>query len=646
MMIPNPLQRQPINQQSVAWQSSHRVCAFLRTNFASIVAKISHLALWLFFSTLFGAYRLSAAEVHYQLDLSQVQQQYAEITLRLTHIPPGPVTLVMASASPGRYARHDFAKNVFDLRAFDGTSQPLSIQRTAASSWLVQAKGSDLIVKYRLFADHADGTYSQIDRRHAHLNMTASFMFAPEFAKAPVRLSITNKPTHWRVATQLSDVNGQWQANNIDEFMDSPLEISDHQLLSFTQPSHGKNYQINIALHHQGNLTQATHLQLLVKAFVKEQQAIFGELPDYAGQRYTFLADYLPQVASDGMEHRNSTVVTDERSLLQAEYAQVETMSHEFFHAWNVERIRPQNLQPFDFTKTNMSDLLWFAEGFTNYYGKLTLKRSGYFSEKAYFEQVLKALNRTLQAPGRRFHGPSGMSQQAVFVDAGVSVDSTDYGNNYLSYYTYGEVIALGLDLQLRVKFDTHLDQLMRQMWLRYGKPEISYDAVALHKQLAEVSGDAKFADSFFKEQINQSQLPDFKALFAEFGLLLQVAEPNKAFAGPLSFRQDGSALIVASRPLFNSAWAKAGVGLGDHLLQLGEYPISSSQDVDLAMKNAKPGDKLAIKFSSKGEVFTSELLLSQDPRLELVHNTQASAAQIKRRNDWLASQAVTLAVK
>ena len=252
---------------------------------------------------------------------------------------------------------------------------------------------------------------------------------------------------------------------------------------------------------------------------------------------------------------------------------------------------------------------------------------------------------------GRIFHAP--LLKAAGFDVVGIQATNPERVAQAKAAYpeaaivaTTDELIALGLDLQLRVKFDTHLDQLMRQMWLRYGKPEISYDAVALQKQLAEVSGDAKFADSFFKEQINQSQLPDFKALFAEFGLLLQVAEPNKAFAGPLSFRQDGSALIVASRPLFNSAWAKAGVGLGDHLLQLGEYPISSSQDVDLAMKNAKPGDKLAIKFSSKGEVFTSELLLSQDPRLELVHNTQASAMQIKRRNDWLSSQAVTLAVK
>lgn len=586
-----------------------------------------------------------AAEVNYQLDLGQVQQQQAEITMRLPNVAKGPLTIVMASASPGRYARHDFAKNIFDLRAFDGRANPLKLNRTSASTWEVASDSQEIIVKYRLFADHADGTYSQIDRRHAHLNIPASFMFAPAYAAEPVKLTIINKPKQWQVATQLAEVKGQWHANNLDDFMDSPIEISEHQLLSFTQPSAGENYQINIALHHQGSLAQAEHLKTLVQAFVKEQQAIFGELPNYASKRYTFLADYLPAVASDGMEHRNSTVVTDERSLLQAEYAQVETMSHEFFHAWNVERIRPKSLQPFDFTKTNMSDLLWYAEGFTNYYGKLALKRSGYFSQDAFFEQLLKPLNRTLQAPGRRFHGPAGMSQQAVFVDAGVSVDPTDYGNNYLSYYTYGEVVALGLDLQLRVNFGRSLDQLMRQMWVLHGKTEIPYDAAALQKQLAAVSGDAKFAERFFNEQVNQSQLPDFKALFAELGLDLQLADASKAFAGLVNFRNEGNDLLIASRPYVNSPWAKAGVSIGDTIIQLGEYPISTEQDVQLALKHAKPGEKLALKYQQKGEFVVTELVLSQDPRLTLVVNEQASAVQVKRRNDWLASQAVNLAV-
>jgi predicted metalloprotease with PDZ domain len=290
-----------------------------------------------------------------------------------------------------------------------------------------------------------------------------------------------------------------------------------------------------------------------------------------------------------------------------------------------------------------MSDLLWYAEGFTNYYGKLALKRSGYFSQEAYFEQVLKALNRTLQAPGRRFHGPAGMSQQAVFVDAGVSVDPTDYGNNYLSYYTYGEVVALGLDLQLRVQFGKNLDQLMRQMWVLHGKTEIPYDAAALQKQLAAVSGDVKFAEKFFNEQINQSQLPDFKALFAELGLILQLAEPDKAFAGLISFRSEGAALLVASRPYVDSPWANAGVALGDTLLQLGDYPISTEQDVQLALKHAKPGEKLALKYQQKGELITTEILLGQDPRLTLSVDDKATEVQIKRRNDWLDSQAVNL---
>lgn len=594
------------------------------------------------FAALLGAFNANA-EVHYQLDLSQVTQQQAEITMRLSHSAKGPLTIAMASSSPGRYARHDFAKNIFDLRAFDSTDKPLQLTRTSATTWQLESDTKEVIVKYRLFADHADGTYSQIDRTHAHLNIPASFMFVPAQAAEPVSLSITNKPQPWRVATQLAHVNGQWQAKNLDDFMDSPLEISAHDWLSFTQPSQGQYYQINIALHHQGNSAQAAHLKTLVQAFVKEQQAIFGELPAYAGKQYTFLADYLPAVAGDGMEHRNSTVVTDPRSLLQAEYAQVETMSHEFFHAWNVERIRPKSLQPFDFTKTNMSDLLWYAEGFTNYYGKLALKRSGYFSQEAYFEQVLKALNRTLQAPGRRFHGPAGMSQQAVFVDAGVSVDPTDYGNNYLSYYTYGEVIALGLDLQLRVQFGKNLDQLMRQMWVLHGKTEIPYDAAALQKQLAAVSGDVKFAEKFFNEQINQSQLPDFKALFAELGLILQLAEPDKAFAGLVSFRSEGAALLVASRPYVDSPLANAGVALGDTLLQLGDYPISTEQDVQLALKHAKPGEKLALKYQQKGELITTEILLGQDPRLTLSVDDKATEVQIKQRNDWLDSQAVNL---
>mgnify|MGYP000946324696 FL=1 len=191
----------------------------------------------------------------------------------------------------------------------------------------------------------------------------------------------------------------------------------------------------------------------------------------------------------------NSTVLSSANSLAQAGFDQIETISHEFFHAWNVERIRPKNLEPFDYSQTNMSDALWFAEGFTNYYGKLALKRASHFDLDTYLGKISKALNQTLQTPARRWSGPAAVSQQAVFVDAGVAVDKTNYGNHFLSYYTYGEVVALALDLTLRTRYDTDLDALMRLMWQRFGKPQQPYQLADIQQALAEVSGDADFAE-------------------------------------------------------------------------------------------------------------------------------------------------------
>ncbi len=594
----------------------------------------------------------SATGVHYQLDLQDVAQNYATITLSFHAATNQPMTLVMASASPGRYARHDFAKNIIDIKAFDANNKPLKLERSGVSNWQLWPTTGTVQVRYRLFADHADGTYSQLDASHAHLNMPASFLFVPDHAEQPISLTVRNQPTSWQVASQLQrqqpagGASTVYQAKNLQEFMDSPLEISAHERLTFSQMSNGQPYQIAIALHHQGTQAQAQHLQQLVQGFVKEQQAIFGELPPFAEQRYTFIADYLPWVTGDGMEHRNSTIVTDDRSLLKAEYAQVETMSHEFFHAWNVERIRPKSLEPFDFTKPNQSDLLWFSEGFTNYYGKLALKRSGYFSQTAFFQQLAKPLNRTLQAPGRRYMGPAAMSQQAVFVDAGVSVDATDYGNNYLSYYTYGEVIALGLDLELRTRFNTNLDALMRQMWQQFGKTETPFSAADLEQQLALLTQDAKFARSFFAKSIEQSELPDFKQLFAKMGLQLKPVKPSQAYAGQLNFTAEGKAVMVASRPWQTTPWSQAGVGLGDQIVQLGDYPITQVADIEQALSKAKPGDSLQVIFRQKDQLQTAQLKLVADPTLEIVATSKPSSEQQALLQSWLASQAITMAVR
>lgn len=581
-----------------------------------------------------------AADSHYQLDLSGHDRHQLAVTARFVAHNKEPLLLQMASASPGRYARHDFAKNIYALKALDGQGNPLQLQRLSPTSWQVSGHQGEVLVSYLLFGDHADGTYNQINSRHAHLNMPASLVFAPALRAQAVKVQMKALPAGWRAATQLyPQADGSFTAPDVDYLMDSPLELSDHQLLSFSQPSAGKTYQIALALHHAGSADDAKILLEKTQAVVRQQQAVFGELPDFANQRYTFIADYLPDADGDGMEHRNSTVLTSQGSLAQAEFSQVETISHEFFHVWNVERIRPKNLEPFDFTQTNMSDALWFAEGFTNYYGKLALKRSSHFDLETYLGKLQKPLDQTLQTPARRWSGPAAVSQQAVFVDAGVAVDKTNYGNHFLSYYTYGEVVALALDLTLRTRYDTDLDALMRLMWQRFGKPEQAYQLADIQQALAEVSGDAEFAAAFFRDSIQGPALPDFAALFAQMGLSLSPAKPEQAWLGPLALATYGDAVQVQSVSRDGSPWASAGVTHGDLLLQLGNVRLRTPDDVDMALKTTRPGDVLALTFRRFDREQTVNITVAADPALKLVTDAKASRVSVKRREAWLGAK-------
>lgn len=584
---------------------------------------------------------LSSAS-HYQLDLSQREQHRLAVTLRLKANKAEPIELQMANSSPGRYARHDFAKNLYALRATNQQGQPLDVTRIGPSRWRVQPDAAGIIdIQYLLFANYADGTYSQIDRRHAHLNMPATFLYAPSLAEQPVTLEVGTLPKGWSVATQLQALNTplSYQAQNLQLFMDSPLEIAPLQRAQFNQVSNGVTYSIEVALHHQGTLDDLAQLMPKIQAFVQEQQAIFGELPAFDQQRYTFLADYLPGVHGDGMEHRNSTVVTSDESLQERDFAQVETMAHEFFHAWNVERIRPKTIEPFDFTQTNMSDALWFAEGFTNYYGKLSLKRAGYFDTEAYLAQVSKALDRTLRSPGRQWRGPKAMSEHAVFVDAGVAVDVTDYQNNYLSYYTYGEVMALVWDLELRLRFDTDLDRFMQQMWHAFGKPETPYQLSDLQQVLARVSGDEAFATMVFRDWIEKPGLPDMVALLGQFGLALTQDKRQHAWAGPLQLEPADGGLKLTAGTLAGTPWFAAGLNQDAVLLQVGRYKMKDLSALDKVLDKAKPGDQVAVHYRWQGEDYHTTLTLSGDPTWNITLDPNASKAAIKRRQAWLSSK-------
>ena len=585
-------------------------------------------------------------EVVYDISFPNAVHHEANVTVTYTGLPLRPLELRMSRSSPGRYALHEFAKNVYNVTAVDSTGKVMPITRPNEHQWNVTHNGY-VRVSYKLYADHADGTYSGIDVTHAHLNMPATFMFARQTFERPIRVRF-NVPagSNWKVATQLKPTADPYTftAPNLQYFFDSPTEVSNHALRSWTVAGRDRTDTIRVAMHHQGTDAELDAYVENAKKIVLEQRAVFGELPRFDFGTYTFLADYLPWVQGDGMEHRNSTVVSSTRSLAQAGTGLLGTVSHEFFHAWNVERIRPRSLEPFDFERANMSGELWFAEGFTSYYGPLTLKRAGITLLDDYVRGLGFGVSEVLIAPGRLFFSPVEMSYQAPFVDAAASIDPTNRTNTFISYYTYGAAIALGLDLMLRTEKDNvTLDDFMRAMWARYGRTEMPYSLDNWRMTLGQVVRDQPWADDFFNKHIAGKEPIDFGTLLGRVGLQLRKAGAGQATFGGVGLSRDTGRVVITSNTPIGTPIYHAGVDRGDRIVSLDGTPILNSAMIQTILDAHKPGDQITIVFESRGETKTATMTLIERQQLEIVTNEKAGlpvTEEMKRlRDDWLGTK-------
>ena len=586
--------------------------------------------------------------VDYEISFPNAAHHEAQVSVTYTQLPARPLELRMSRSSPGRYALHEFAKNVYDVKAFDSNGRALHITRPNEHQWNVNV-GADRQVRvtYTLYADRADGTYSGIDRTHGHLNMPATFMFARNTFDRPIRIRF-NVPqgSNWKVATQLQPTSDPmvFAAPHLQYFFDSPTEISDYDLRSWTVAGGQRTDTIRVAMHHAGTDAELDAYVEQVKKVVLEQRAVFGELPPFDFGTYTFLADYLPWASGDGMEHRNSTVVSSTGSLAQNANGLLGTVSHEFFHSWNVERIRPRSLEPFDFERANMAEELWFAEGFTSYYGPLAIKRAGITTLDDYARALGFGVHNVLTAPGRNYFTPAEMSMQAPFVDAATSIDPNNRGNTFISYYTYGAAIALGLDLLLRTEKESSLDDFMRAMWARYGRTEKPYTLNDWRVTLGQVVRNTEWADSFFTRHITGKQPIDFRSLLARAGLQLRNAGAGQASLGPVSFTRDSTMVVVAGNTQVGSPLYAAGVDRGDRILTLDGKSLKNSSELDAIVAAHKPGEAVAIAFESRGQQLNGTVTLAEREQLEIVTYEKAGLAvtdEMKAlRSSWLESKA------
>ncbi len=479
--------------------------------------------------------------ISYQLSMSRPVSHLFEVQI-IVELPEQlkdkPVQFQMSKWSPGRYAVFDFAKNVQEFRA----NAPVT--RVDGHTWRVAPEGKTTItVSYKVFGNDLSGTFSQLDNRHANYNGGSIFMYVVDHKPDPVKLKI-QAPAGWRIVNGRTDRPGQteWQFPNWDIMVDTPTEIAP----DWTQDDFevdGKKY--HVVVHSFG--PEGGRRAALVKdieKIVRAEVAMWGP-PEF--DEYTFLLHFAADDRSgDGMEHLTSTQIIQPGALGEPGVYEraLGTVSHEFFHVWNVKRLRPLELGPWDFTRPLATRGLWVAEGFTNYYGHLMLRRAGIVNDQMFLKGEAETIKRIESASGSRLMSAEESSLSAPFIDDAPHAQAVNLENTAISYYPKGELIGMVMDLLVRgrTKGKSSLDDIMRDMYEEFylKSPNSSYYLRGRGYQTEDLeriaSRRAGFdLSDFFKRHIRDVEVLPYDEAFAHVGLRLVKTQSEEPFDAGLS---------------------------------------------------------------------------------------------------------------
>lgn len=574
--------------------------------------------------------------IHYQVALPYPESHLFEVTVQIEQWQAPVLDLKMPVWTPGSYLVREYSRLVQEFTAHNQEQgEPLACRKVAKNHWQIETPGvSAIALRYRVFANELTVRTNHLDSSHGYFNGAALFGYIPGLEQQPLTVTIVPPSADWQVTTALSPVVGQdwtYQAPDFDTLVDSPFEIGTHALYDFEVL--GIPHQL--AIWGQGNAKPEQIIQDTTQ-IIKVEAAIFRGLPY---DRYFFLL-HLTAGGYGGLEHKNccSLIYSRFGFNTSAKYHRfLQLVAHEFFHLWNVKRIRPIELEKFDYDQENYTTALWFCEGVTSYYDMLIPRWAGIYNVKAFLELLGKEITQFLTTPGRKVQPVT----EASF-DAWIKLYRRDANSNnaQISYYLKGQLVALLLDLLIRSRFNNQrsLNDVLRQLWQRFGQTETGYTAAQLQEILetvAEVDLQS-FCDRFLD---GTEELP-FDDYLHPFGLRLQTVYDNPAlpFLGLRLKTENGKTLVQFVEA--GSPAALAGIDAQDELLAIAGIRVSADQ-VNERLQDYQAGDIMQIALFHQDELRTVPVTLAppQPSRYEVVFLPDCSETQSQNLAGWLQSE-------
>ena len=582
----------------------------------------------------------AAPEIDYTVSMARPHTHLFGVEARLNYksSTPAALELSMPVWTPGSYLVREFERHVQEFDARDGAGRALNWAKTNKNTWRVETGGArEVRVRYNVYANELSVRTSDLDDRHAFWNNSNLLMYPDGLLGAPATVRV--EPFGgWQVAAALPAVQGApntYRAENFDVLYDSPFLAGDFKTLAFEV----KGVPHRIVVDGEGNY-DPERLRRDSQRIVETMAEMMGEVPY---RDYTVFLLLAPK-RGGGLEHLNSTALVYPRFGFSTaeDWRGLQTLvSHEVFHAWNVKRIRPDALGPFDYTRENYTRLLWVAEGVTSYYENLFVRRAGLMSDRQYLKAAAAEIQKLQQTPGRLLQ-----SLEESSFDAWVKQYRPDENtiNSSVSYYDKGAIVGLLLDLEIRrsSKGARSLDDVMRALYRDYYKKGRNYTPADFQREAERAAGGS--LEEFFRRYVRGREELDYDAALAWAGLRLDTASDAAGRPAPVvadlgaTLEEKEGRLTVKDVPSGTAAYEQ-GLSADDEVVAVDGYR-ATLRFLEERLAERRPGDALALTVFRGDQLRTIPFKLGSraDATYRIVPRADATDEQRRNYQSWLGT--------
>ena len=573
----------------------------------------------------------------YDIDFTQFAQRYIDVTMSLEC--PNPCHLKMATWTPGSYLIREYARNISRLTASTTDGKKLGVTKLDKNTWQVETNPSSPIqVVYRLYANELSVRTNFLTHDYGIINGASTFLYVTRESPRPSKINV-RLPKGWGVDTGLKKLaENSFESRSLDELIDSPFIVGNLQTYKF---------EISKVPHRLSMVGDLRFWDLEkkvgpdVERLTQEIMAHWGVIP-YESYAYLNVVDK----GRGGLEHLDSTLMISKPRAPRSRKAYLSWLglvSHEFYHTWNVKRLRPKALGPFDYENENYSRSLWIAEGITSYYDDLMLQRAGLFTEAEYLERLSKQLAYVEKSVGSTVQSLSDSSH-----DAWIKFYRKDDNspNTMTSYYSKGAAVGFLLDMTLRQMTNERVtvDTFMKEAYVRYSKD--GFTTQEFRALATELAG--KSLDTFFAKFVDGTAPLEHEPALSRMGLRWKAQEAEKPDEGyPKSgwagwTLQDSKGVFVKYAEEGAPAHG-AGIAPGDEVVAIDGYRTRTTAEVEELLSSIGEGASVDVALSRRGRLLNLKLGLKAAPKRvwELEVSPQASARNKQRRTRWLSTRFV-----